>query len=351
MKQMILLTGGAGFIGSHIAVELLQAGYGAVIVDNLKNSKAEVIDKIEQISGSRPVFYEGDVADKSILEKIFDEQKIESVVHLAGLKAVAESVAQPLMYYRNNIDSTLSLLEVMAERNLKNLIFSSSATVYGRPEVLPPATAGGHPVVLPYREDGPTGVHINNPYGRTKYMIEEILRDLTLSDEAWHAISLRYFNPIGAHESGLIGENPNDIPNNIIPVIAQVATGKREVLNIYGDDYDTPDGTCQRDYIHVVDIAKGHVAALQHIDQTPGFTAYNLGTGSLVSVKQLVETFETSMGLKIPHVYVARRPGDLPAYYADPTKANSELGWQAEKTIHEACADVWRYLQAEQTIA
>lgn len=336
MKHTVLLTGGTGFIGSHIAVELLQnSDYEVVIVDNLANSQESVLDSIQTITGRRPVFYPGDIVDRAVLERVFVEHDISSVIHLAGLKAVGESVAHPLSYYRNNIDSTLTLLEVMQDHGVRKLLFSSSATVYGNPEV------------LPLTEDSPVGGSITNPYGRTKYMIEQILGDLAVSDPSWQIVSLRYFNPIGAHPSGLIGENPSDIPNNIMPIITQVASGKREKLMVYGRDYDTPDGTCQRDYIHVVDLARGHVAALNHITEGSGYQTYNLGTGRPVSVLELIRQFETSAGVAIPYEITDRRPGDVPVCYADPSRANAALGWRAEKSVADACMDVWRYLQAQ----
>jgi UDP-glucose 4-epimerase len=327
----VLVTGGAGYIGSHTVIELLGAKHEVIIVDNFSNSSPEVLNRIATITGQKPRFYEGDVQDKKILNKIFQDNRIDAVIHFAGLKAVGVSVKEPLAYYRNNIDCTLSLLEVMKENGVKKLIFSSSATVYGQPEA------------LPLTETSRVGVGITNPYGRTKYMIEEILNDLLASDHQWAIISLRYFNPIGAHDSGLIGEDPKDIPNNLLPYISQVAVGKLDKLKIFGNDYDTPDGTGVRDYIHVVDLAKGHVAALEQFKPSNKIEVYNLGTGKGASVLEVLRAYEKACGKTIPYEIASRRPGDIGSYYADVTKARTELKWQAEKTLEEACADSWRW--------
>ena len=327
----VLVTGGAGYIGSHTCVELLDAGYDIVIIDNFSNSKPDVIDKIKKITGKDFVFYEGDVCDKTLLNKIFSENEIGSVIHFAGYKAVGESVAKPLMYYRNNIDSTLSLLETMNEFNCKRLVFSSSATVYGKPES------------LPIREG--FSLSTTNPYGATKLMIEDILRDLYVSDNSWSIAILRYFNPIGAHKSGIIGENPNDIPNNLMPYIVKVATGELECLNVFGDDYDTPDGTGVRDYIHVVDLAKGHIKAIEHILNSKGIDAYNLGTGHGYSVLDLVKTFMDVNGVNVKYKITDRRPGDIDACYADPSKALDVLGWKATLGIEDMCRDAYNFVK------
>ncbi len=325
----ILVTGGAGYIGSHTCVELLEQGYGVVVLDNLINSSPAALERVERITGKKPRFYLGDMLDAAILDRIFAENKIDAVIHFAGLKAVGESVTQPLRYFHNNITGTLVLLDAMSRAGVKRLIFSSSATVYGSPER------------VPVQEDFPRSV--NSPYGRTKLMIEDILTDLHTADPEWAVVLLRYFNPIGAHESGLIGENPNGIPNNLMPFITGVAAGRFPELRIFGGDYDTPDGTCVRDYIHVVDLAKGHLCAIRKACEGPGITAYNLGTGQGVSVLEIVRDFEKATGITIPHRIVERRPGDVPVVYADPAKANRELGWTAEKTLEEMCADSWRF--------
>ena len=325
----ILITGGAGYIGSHTIVELLTSGHSVVVVDNLSNSSPESIRRVEKITNSTIPFFNADVRDISTLDKIFTENNFDAVIHFAGLKAVGESITKPLDYYSNNIDSTLVLLDVMKKHNVKKIVFSSSATVYGTPES------------LPLTEDSLVGVGITNPYGQTKFMIEQILRDLSLSDASIEITLLRYFNPIGAHESGTIGEDPNGIPNNLLPYISQVAVGKLEKVNIFGDDYDTPDGTGVRDYIHVVDLAKGHVAAISH--SKPGVSTYNLGTGHGVSVLELIAAFGKAAGKDIAYQIVPRRPGDIAACYADPKKANQDLGWFANKTTEEACADSWRW--------
>lgn len=325
----ILVTGGMGFIGSHTCVELLDAGYEVVIIDNLVNSKADVKDKIEKITGKTVKFYENDVADKNALNKIFDENNIEGVIHFAGLKAVGESVAQPLRYYQNNLISTLNLCEVMAARGCKKLVFSSSATVYGMPER------------VPIKEDFPLST--TNPYGATKLMIEDMLRDIAKADGEWSVALLRYFNPIGAHKSGLIGENPNGIPNNLMPYITQVAVGKLEKLNVFGNDYPTHDGTGVRDYIHVVDLAKGHINALKKVTEKKGIDAYNLGTGTGYSVLDIVKAFEDANDIKIPYVIAPRRPGDIAECYADPEKARTELGWEAKYDIRDMCESSWNF--------
>ena len=329
--MQVLVTGGTGYIGSHTCVELLNNGYEVVIVDNLCNSKREVVNKIKKITGKDVKFYKQDVCNKKALQKIFSENQIEAVIHFAGLKAVGESVQKPIMYYRNNLDSTLSLLEVMIEYNCKNIVFSSSATVYGSPQS------------LPIREDFPLST--TNPYGSTKLMIEDILRDLYTSDNSWSVALLRYFNPIGAHESGLIGENPNGIPNNLMPYIIKVATGELPVLNVFGDDYDTADGTGVRDYIHVVDIAKGHIKAIEHVLKTDGLDTFNLGTGHGYSVLELIKTFEKVNNIKVNFQITDRRPGDIAACYADPNKAKDILGWEAEKDIEEMCRDGYHFVE------
>lgn len=325
----ILITGGAGYIGSHTIIELTAKGHDIIVADNLSNSSKESLKRVERITGKTIPLYSIDVADKAALRSIFETHHIDAVMHLAGFKAVGESVANPLSYYRNNLDSTLSLCELMQEFGIKKLIFSSTAVVYGNPET------------LPLTEKSRIGVGITNPYGKTKYMIEEILRDLVVADPAMEITILRYFNPVGAHESGLIGEDPNGIPNNLLPFVTQVAVGKLEILSVFGNDYDTPDGTCLRDYIHVVDLAKGHSAALEH--SKPGATAYNLATGKGVSVLELIIAFNKASGKDIPYKVVGRRAGDVAACYASPEKANRELGWTAAKTIEDACIDSWRW--------
>lgn len=324
----ILVTGGAGYIGSHTVLELLKTGHDVIVIDNFSNSCKEAIKRVEQIAGKPITLFEADVRDKTALQSVFSSHKIDAVIHFAGLKAVGESVAEPLRYYRNNIDSTLTLLEVMADTSVRKLVFSSSATVYGS-------------APTPYSEDSLTGQGITNPYGRTKYFIEEILKDCCIAEPANEFTILRYFNPIGAHESGSIGEDPEGIPNNLMPYITQVATGQREKLRVFGNDYETKDGTGVRDYIHVVDLARGHVAALTH--STPGMSMYNLGSGKGTSVFELVAAFEKASGQKIPYEVTARRAGDLAEYYADASKASRELNWQTEKSIDDACADSWRW--------
>ena len=326
----ILLTGGAGFIGSHTAVELIKTGYDVVIADDLSNSEASVIDRIEEITGRRPVFCQTDVSDKAALEKIFRDQDIDTAIHFAGFKAVGESVEKPLEYYRNNLGTTLTLLEVMKEYGCKRIIFSSYATVYSLAES------------VPFTEEcRPLGCI--NPYGWTKYMIEQILRDAAAADPEMSVVLLRYFNPIGAHESGLIGEKPSGVPNNLMPYITQVAQGIREKLNVFGDDYPTPDGTGVRDYIHVVDLAKGHIAALEYSRANTGCEVFNLGTGQGYSVLELVRAFEKANGIKIPYEITGRRAGDAAVSYADTSKAEAVLGWKAEKGIEDMCRDSWRW--------
>ena len=326
----ILVTGGCGYIGSHTCCELLDNGYEVIVVDNLSNSKQEVIDKIKEITNKDVKFYKGDVCDKNVIEKIFSENKIDAVIHFAGLKAVGESVAKPLLYYRNNLDSTLTLLEVMQENNCKKIVFSSSATVYGSPKE------------LPIKESFPLST--TNPYGTTKLYIEGILKDLYNADNEWSIAILRYFNPIGAHKSGLIGENPNGIPNNLMPYILKVAIGELEVLNVFGNDYDTPDGTGVRDYIHVVDLAKGHIKAIEKVLNTIGVDCYNLGTGTGYSVLDIVNNFEKVTGVKVNYRITDRRPGDIAACYADPSYAKEKLNWQAELGIEEMCRDSYEYI-------
>lgn len=327
----LLVAGGAGYIGTHTVVELLADGHEVVVVDNLSNSSAEVLRRVEQITGRRVPFYQIDLADKEALCNVFREHSFDAAIHFAGLKAVGESVEQPLRYYRNNLDSTLTLCEVMEEFGVKQLIFSSSATVYAEPEE------------LPLKETNRAGVGITNPYGRTKWMVEEILRDLAVASPAWQITILRYFNPVGAHESGLIGEDPNGKPNNLLPFVSQVAVGKLDKVMVFGNDYDTPDGTGVRDYIHVVDLARGHVAALNHPPKPGEVALYNLGTGRGISVMEMIRAMEKASGKTIPYEVVARRPGDVAASYADQSKANRELNWRAEKTVEDACVDAWRW--------
>ncbi|MCR5000307.1 MAG: UDP-glucose 4-epimerase GalE [Lachnospiraceae bacterium] len=326
----ILVTGGAGYIGSHTCVELLNEGYEVVIVDNLDNSNAKAVDRIEQITGKKATFYEKDIRDKEAMNDIFGREKPECVIHFAGLKAVGESVQKPLEYYENNINGTLVMLDAMRKNGCKNIIFSSSATVYG------------DPAFIPITEECPKG-KITNPYGRTKSMLEEILTDLNVSDPEWNVILLRYFNPIGAHKSGLIGEDPKGIPNNLLPYVAQVAVGKLKCLGVFGNDYDTPDGTGVRDYIHVVDLARGHVKAINKIKENPGVKIYNLGTGNGYSVLQVVKAFSKACGHDVPYEIKPRRAGDIATCYADPSLAKKELGWVAEYGIDEMCADSWRW--------
>lgn len=327
----ILVTGGAGFIGSHTCVELLENNYDIVVMDNFVNSKPEALSRIKKITGKDFKFYEADLLDKAALETIFKENSIDTVIHFAGLKAVGESVAQPMRYYHNNITGTLLLCQVMQAYNVKKMVFSSSATVYGSPKS------------VPIRED--FDLHTTNPYGSTKLMIENILQDIFVADNEWSVALLRYFNPIGAHKSGLIGEDPNDIPNNLMPYIAQVAAGKLECLSVFGNDYDTPDGTGVRDYIHVVDLAQGHLKAVDKVRTSTGVEAYNLGTGTGYSVLDVVDAFEKANGVKVNHKIAPRRPGDIAECYADPTKAKEMLGWEAQYGIEEMCRDSWNFVK------
>lgn len=325
----ILVTGGAGYIGSHTVVELLKLGKEVVIVDNLSNSSILVLDRIETITGKRPTFYELDVANKVALREVFEKETIEAAIHFAGYKAVGESVEKPVMYYENNIMSTLALVEVMPEFGVKKIVFSSSATVYGL----------NNP--SPLVETMPTSA--TNPYGYTKVMLEQILRDVEVADKEWSIALLRYFNPIGAHESGLIGEDPAGIPNNLMPFVAQVAVGKRPELSVFGNDYDTVDGTGVRDYIHVIDLALGHIKALEKISTTEGVHTYNLGSGQGTSVLELVQAFEKVNGVPVPYKIVDRRPGDVATCYANADKALAELNWKTEKTIEDMCRDTWNW--------
>ncbi len=325
----ILVPGGMGYIGSHTCVELIQAGREVIILDNLSNSKEEVLNRIQTVTGVRPKFYYADLLDQPAVEQVFRENQIDAVIHFAGLKAVGESVQQPLRYYRNNLTGTLVLLQVMEQFGCKKLVFSSSATVYGtNPNV-------------PFREDYPLST--TNPYGATKLMIEDMLRDVAAADPTWSVALLRYFNPIGAHESGLIGEDPNGIPNNLLPYVAQVAVGKLEKLHVFGNDYDTVDGTGVRDYIHVVDLAQGHLKALDYLEDHTGAEPFNLGTGTGYSVLQVVDAFEKASGRKVPYCIDPRRPGDIATCYADATKALQVLGWKAQRGIEEMCRDSWNF--------
>lgn len=326
----VLVTGGAGYIGSHTCVELMNAGIDVVIVDNFYNCKKSSIDRIKALVGRDFPYYECDIRDREGLDKIFKKEKIDSVIHFAGLKAVGESVQKPLEYFDNNISGTLVLLDVMRKNGCKKIVFSSSATVYGTKNI------------SPLTEDMEIG-GVTNPYGRTKYMIECILQDLYVSDKDWSICLLRYFNPIGAHKSGTMGEAPNGIPNNLMPYITQVAIGKRDHLSVFGNDYDTPDGTCVRDYIHVVDLALGHVKAVQKVESEKGVFIYNLGTGKGYSVLDVVNAFKKASGIDIKYEIVARRAGDLAVCYSDPSKAYKELGWKAERDIEEMCEDSWRW--------
>jgi len=327
--QYVLVTGGAGYIGSHTVIELIGAGYNVVVLDNLVNSKEESLHRVKKIVGKEIPFEKVDLKDAAGVEKVFQKYNISSVIHFAGLKAVGESVAIPLKYYDNNITGTLILLEIMIKHNVKNIVFSSSATVYGDPKK------------VPITED--LELHATNPYGRTKLFLEDIFRDLAVSDKTWNIVLLRYFNPVGAHISGTIGEDPNGIPNNLVPYITQVAIGKREFLSVWGGDYTTPDGTGVRDFIHVVDLAKGHIAAVKKLTSNPGCVAYNLGAGKGYSVLQMLEAMRKASGKPIPHKIMPRRPGDVATCYADPSLALKELGWKAEKTIDDMCADSWRW--------
>ena len=326
----ILVAGGAGYIGSHTCVELLEAGYEVVVVDNLYNSSPESLKRVEKITGKNVTFYEADILDKEALNKIFDAHEIEAVIHFAGYKAVGESVQKPIEYYHNNMTGTLVLCDVMRAHGVKNIVFSSSATVYGGP------------AQIPITENCPKG-QPTNPYGWTKSMLEQVLTDIHTSDPEWNVILLRYFNPIGAHKSGMIGEDPKGIPNNLLPYVAQVAVGKRECLGVFGNDYDTPDGTGVRDYIHVVDLAAGHVKAIDKLREKPGVEVYNLGTGNGYSVLQVVAAFEKACGHKIPYEIKPRREGDIATCYCDPKKAKAELGWEAKYGIDEMCEDTWRW--------
>ena len=332
-KTKILVTGGTGYIGSHAAVELIQAGYEVEILDNLYNSKIEVLGRIEEITGVKPRFYDVDLRDAEALAKVFAENKFDAVIHFAGLKAVGESVEQPLRYYENNVGGTVNLLECMEEYVVKRIVFSSSATVYGVQES------------PKYVESMKTGGEISSPYGKTKYMIEEILKDTATADPEFSATILRYFNPVGAHPSGLLGEDPNDKPNNLMPIIMKVATGEIAELSVYGDDYPTPDGTCIRDYIHVVDLAKGHLAALDKMDE--GVQIYNLGSGHGTSVAEIVKAFNIASGMELPYRVVARRAGDLAEFFADPTLAAEKLGWKTELSIGDAMRDTLNYLEKQ----
>ncbi|MFL2098016.1 UDP-glucose 4-epimerase GalE [Marinilactibacillus psychrotolerans] len=325
----ILVTGGAGYIGSHTVIELLNEGREVVIVDDYSNSKPEVLNRIKELSGKDFVFHEVDITDKDALKEVFKQHDLEAVIHFAGYKAVGESVAKPLMYYRNNLNGTIALMELMNEFDVKNMVFSSSATVYGMNNE------------APFTEDMPLST--TNPYGTTKLFIEQFIQDQVAADPSWSAALLRYFNPIGAHESGRIGEDPNDIPNNLMPYITQVAVGKLEKLSVYGDDYDTPDGTGVRDYIHVVDLAKGHIKALESVLETRGVEAYNLGTGVGYSVLDVVKAFEAANNVEIPYQIVDRRPGDIGTSYADATKAHKVLDWAAELGIEDMCRDSWNW--------
>ena len=326
----IIVTGGAGYIGSHTCVELLNEGYDVVVIDNLYNSSEKAIDRIKEITGKDLTFYNADIRSYEDMSKIFADEKADVVIHFAGLKAVGESVRKPLEYYENNIAGTLNLCKAMRENGCKNIIFSSSATVYG------------DPAFIPITEECPKGV-CTNPYGWTNHMLEQILTDLHTADPEWNVILLRYFNPIGAHKSGLIGEDPKGIPNNLVPYVAQVAVGKLKCVGVFGNDYDTPDGTGVRDYIHVVDLAKGHVKALKKIEENAGLKIYNLGTGVGYSVLDIVKNFEEATGVKIPYVIKDRRPGDIATCYSDATKAKEELGWTAEYGIRDMCADSWNW--------
>ena len=330
MAKKILITGGAGYIGSHTALELLNEGYEVVVYDNLCNSSKESLKRVEELTGKTITFYEGDVMDEAALKAMLEKEGVDAVIHCAALKAVGESVQKPLEYYRNNITGTLTLMDVMKQTGVKNIVFSSSATVYGSPEE------------MPITEECPKG-QCTNPYGWTKSMMEQIMTDVQKANPDMNVILLRYFNPIGAHKSGTMGENPNGIPNNLMPYITQVAVGKLKELGVFGDDYDTPDGTGVRDYIHVVDLAVGHVKALKKIEENAGLCIYNLGTGHGYSVLDIVKNFEAATGVKIPYTIKPRRPGDIATCYCDPSKAKRELGWEAQYGIKEMCADSWRW--------
>ena len=325
----VLVTGGAGYIGTHTCVELLNDGYDVVVLDNLSNSSDESLKRVQEITGKSPAFYKTDLLDKESVDIIFNDHKIDAVIHFAGLKAVGESVRIPLAYFHNNITGTLNLLDVMGAHSVKNMVFSSSATVYG------------DPATLPIKEDFPLSA--TNPYGRTKLMIEEILQDLHVSDTDWNIALLRYFNPVGAHVSGKIGEDPKGLPNNLVPYISKVAIGSLDFLNIFGNDYNTPDGTGVRDYIHVVDLAVGHIKTLPKLFKNPGVVIYNLGTGNGFSVLEMVKGFEAASNQTVPYKIVDRRPGDIAACWADPSKAKEELGWEAKKSLADMCEDTWRW--------
>lgn len=329
-SSKILVTGGAGYIGTHTCIELLAVGYELVVVDNLSNSKPEALARVQKISGKSVAFHQVDIRDRAGLRAVFKQHQVQSVIHFAGLKSVGESVAQPLRYYDNNVSGTVALCEVMAEFGVRNMVFSSSATVYGDPHT------------MPIREDFPVG-GTTNPYGASKLMIEQILRDLQISDPAWRIAILRYFNPVGAHASGLIGEDPNGIPNNLMPFISQVAVRRRACLQVFGGDYPTTDGSGVRDYIHVVDLAKGHVAALDYLVKNEGLLTVNLGTGRGYSVLEMVKAFELASGVKIPYQIVERRAGDIACCYADPALAKEKLGWSAEMGVEKMCEDSWRW--------
>ena len=325
----VLVTGGAGYIGTHTCVELLNDGYDVVVLDNLSNSSDESLKRVQEITGKSPAFYKTDLLDKESVDIIFNDHKIDVVIHFAGLKAVGESVRIPLAYFHNNITGTLNLLDVMSAHSVKNMVFSSSATVYG------------DPATLPIKEDFPLSA--TNPYGRTKLMIEEILQDLHASDTDWNIALLRYFNPVGAHVSGKIGEDPRGLPNNLVPYISKVAIGSLDFLNIFGNDYNTPDGTGVRDYIHVVDLAVGHIKTLPKLFKNPGVVIYNLGTGNGFSVLEMVKGFEAASNRTVTYKIVDRRPGDIAACWADPSKAKKELGWEAKKSLADMCEDTWRW--------
>jgi UDP-glucose 4-epimerase len=325
----ILVTGGAGYIGSHTCLELLQAGYEIIVVDNLCNSKDESLRRVQELTGKKLIFYKVDLLDRSTLESVFKSNHIQSVIHFAGLKAVGESVNIPLRYFHNNVTGTLVLLEVMKEHDVRNIVFSSSAVVYGEVKK------------VPITEDFPLSVL--NPYGRTKLIIEDILRDLSYAEPDWNIAILRYFNPVGAHPSGRIGEDPNGVPNNLMPYVAQVAVGRRPFIRIWGNDYPTPDGTGVRDYIHVIDLALGHIKALEKLERKPGLVTYNLGTGRGYSVMEVISAFEKACQKKLAYQIMDRRPGDAAISYADPSKANHDLGWYAQKSIEDMCVDAWRW--------
>ena len=330
MAKRILVTGGAGFIGSHTLIELHKAGYEFVVVDNFVNSNPEALHRVGELIGADVPFVKADIRDREALNKVFDQYKFDSCIHFAGLKAVGESVAKPLEYYENNMSGTFTLLDVMRQHGCKNIIFSSSATVYG------------DPAIIPITEECPKG-HCTNPYGQTKSMLEQVLMDVQKADPEWNVVLLRYFNPIGAHQSGRIGENPNGIPNNLMPYITQTAIGRREELGVFGNDYDTHDGTGVRDYIHVVDLATAHVAALQAIEKNAGLAIYNIGTGHGYSVLDVVNAFEKANGVKVPYSIKPRRPGDIATCYCDPSKAEKELGWKAQYGIEDMCRDSWNW--------